>query len=68
MANTPQCDDCGRFMNRKGASWAHIYDFVGMGLDREHFRCAGCTERLGPAQSNARPHDGNMQEYQGVFA
>lgn len=68
MSNAPQCDDCGRFMNRKGSTWANIYDFAGRCLDREHFRCARCTEKLGPAQSNAKPYDGDMQHYQGQFA
>lgn len=61
-----RCDDCGRFSRAEGASMADIYDFTpgSMGLDREHFRCARCTEVLGPARSNARPHDGDMSRYE----
>jgi len=64
-----KCDCCGRFMKcADGASWAEIYDMVGMGLDHEILRCAECTQRLGPAESNARPYDGNMTPYQGVWS
>ena len=60
-----RCDDCGRFMSK--GSWADIYDFVALCCDYQHFRCARCTEKLGPALSNAKPHNGDMSPYQGVF-
>ena len=60
-----RCDDCGRFCQTDGATWAEIYDFVAMGLDHEHLRCSHCTDRLGPAQSNATPHGGDLTPYQG---
>jgi len=63
MTNLPKCDDCGRFMSSVGSS-AAIYDFASCGLDHEHFRCVPCTEKIGPVQSNARPHDGDMSPYQ----
>src|ERR1700761_8457696 len=64
-----KCGDCGKFMRlTNGASSADIYDMVGMGLDHERYRCSLCTERLGPVQSNARPHDGDMAPYQMVKA
>lgn len=63
-----QCNDCGRFMKIGGkASWAAVYDFAGMCLSHEHYRCDDCTDRLGPARSNARPADGDMSSYQGFF-
>lgn len=66
---SPKCDDCGKFMSaNKGWSWAHIYDMAGWsGLEREHYRCHACTDSKGPAQSNAKPHDGDMRPYQGMF-
>ena len=67
--NGSRCDDCGRFFRPdERATWAEIYDMIGMGLDRERHRCALCTESLGPAQSNARPHDGDLSPYQGQFS
>jgi hypothetical protein len=64
-----KCDDCGRFMRHgAGATWAHKYDFVAMECRYEHYRCAACTERLGPITSNARPHNGDMSPYQGSFS
>lgn len=62
-----RCDDCGRFASTDGASAANIYDFVAMELSHEHFRCRRCTERLGPAVSNARPWDGDLAPYQRLF-
>lgn len=60
-----KCDDCGRFMTTAGGSSADIYDFgPSPGLDHEHYRCNKCTERLGPAESNARPSNGDMSPYQ----
>ena len=65
---TIKCDDCGRFMRLDdGASTAAMYDMVGMQMSHEHFRCAGCTELLGPVQSNAKPADGNLSAYQRVY-
>lgn len=61
---TLRCDNCAKFARPNGGSFATIWDFVGMGLDHEQFRCGPCTERLGPAQSNARPADGDMSPYQ----
>lgn len=64
-----RCDDCGKFASfakGSGASSALIYDFVGMGLDHETFRCRRCTEELGPVRSNAKPWDGDMSRYEGV--
>ena len=62
-----KCHDCGKFMNPEapGSSWAHKYDLVGMCLDYMHDRCAACSEKLGPAQSNATPTNGDMSPYQG---
>ena len=62
-----KCRDCGKFMNPEapGSSWAHHYDLVGMSLDYTHDRCAACSEKLGPAQSSARPANGDMSTYQG---
>jgi phage FluMu protein Com len=68
--HTIQCDDCGKFTSvakGSGASYARIYDFVAMGLDRERIRCPKCTEHLGPVQSNARPHNCDMSSYQTVL-
>lgn len=62
-----KCDDCGRFMTtEKGASSASIYSFnpQSLGLDYEHMRCRSCSEKMGPVQSNAQPHDGDMTKYQ----
>jgi hypothetical protein len=68
MSHDVQCQVCGHFMRcDRGASWANIYEFPNGGLDREILRCSSCTEIVGEAQSNARPHDGNMSPYQGVF-
>jgi len=64
-----KCDDCGRFMRFDArASWAHKYDFVAMECVYEHYRCARCTEELGPVHSNARPYNGDMSPYEGRFA
>ena len=60
-----QCNDCGKFM--KDGTWAEIYDYVNMSLEYDHYRCRRCTEKLGPAKSNARPRDGDMSQYQGVI-
>lgn len=62
-----KCHDCGRFMGMAGgASTAAMYDMIGMQLDYEHFRCAECTKKLGPVQTNARPSDGDLSPYQSV--
>lgn len=63
-----QCNSCGRFFRygEAGSSWAHVYDMIGHGLDRELHRCRKCTEAKGAVQSNARPHDGDMRPYQGT--
>lgn len=63
-----KCDCCGRFMSPDGATWAMIYDFAAMEPKYERYHCKACTESYGPAQSNARPHDGNMGPYQGYIA
>ncbi len=64
----PQCSSCGKFMRPEApASWASIFDRVGMCLDHEAYRCGQCTVSLGPIQSNATPYDGDMSPYQGVF-
>lgn len=63
-----KCDDCGRFMSEAGSTWAEIYDFAAMCLDRTHHRCKRCTEKLGPAKSNAKPCSGDMTPYEGVNA
>lgn len=65
LFTNPKCDDCGRFTSTsKGASTADIFDFVAMGHDHTRVRCAGCTQKLGPVQSNARPANGDMSPYQ----
>ena len=52
----------------RGGSWAAIYDMATYGgLEEEIWRCQPCTDRLGPVTSNARPHDGDMRPYQGLF-
>ena len=62
-----KCNDCGRFMVLDGgASSARMYDFVAMEATHDHFRCASCTVKLGPAHSNARPHDGDMRPFESV--
>lgn len=58
-----KCTDCGRFM--RDGTWAAIFDLVAMELSHEHWRCTRCTGKLGPAQSNARPHNGDMTPYEG---
>ena len=58
FATRPNCDACGRFHGQtKGASWAMRYSGWPPTPDREVFRCAPCTARLGPleAQSGIRP-------------
>ena len=60
-----RCDDCGRFLSAP-ASWAMIYDMVACEALYEHQRCKRCHDKYGPAQSNARPHNGDMSPYQGV--
>lgn len=62
-SNRLRCSDCGSFLTRS-YSWANIYAHDG--LDYEHFRCARCTSKLGPALSNARPIDVDMTPYQGT--
>ncbi len=65
---TGKCDDCGRFMRCDDrATWADQYDFVAMECIYQHFRCARCTEAMGPVQSNARPYNGDMSPYEGKF-
>lgn len=66
MEDRWRCDDCGRFMTPDGASWAAIYDMIGLELRHEHKRCATRTAKHGPVQSNARPRDGDMSPYQGL--
>jgi hypothetical protein len=62
-----KCNDCGRFMTLSGgASTACMYDFVAMELSHKHYRCARCTAKLGPIDSNARPADGDMSPYQSI--
>lgn len=63
-----RCDDCGRFISydAPGVSWGERYDMVAMCCDYVHFRCPRCTEKFGPAFSNARPCDGDMSPYQGM--
>jgi hypothetical protein len=61
-----RCDLCGRFC--KSGTWAEIYDMSGWsGLEYEAFRCDACTEKAGPATTNARPYDGDLTGYQGRF-
>lgn len=60
-----KCDDCGRFISEP-KSWADIYDFAAYCCDHTHFRCEKCHDKLGPAESNARPHNGDMTTYQGI--
>lgn len=58
-----KCDDCGRFMS--SGTWADKFDFVAMEPDYCHYRCDRCSEKFGPAASNARPANGDMSQYQG---
>lgn len=64
-----KCDDCGRFMSFEhgGGSWGNRYDFVAMEQITTRTRCTACTKRLGPQCSNARPYDGDMRPFQGLF-
>lgn len=60
------CDVCGRFVSIEapGVSLAEIFDFVGMQPDHTRIHCPSCTSRIGPAQSNARPANGDMSPYE----
>ena len=60
-----RCNDCGRFLS--AGTWAARYDFVQYECTHEHLRCPRCTDTLGPAQSNALPHDDDMRPYEGAF-
>ena len=57
------CDTCGRFSTR--GSWAHQYDFVAMEPSHDTERCQACTDRHGPALSNARPYNDCWDPYEG---
>ena len=68
MMHKCKCSTCGRFMGWREpkSSWVEIYSGRS-GLDREYYRCQSCTEKLGPAESNAAPYDKDMSSYQEVF-
>jgi len=42
----PKCHDCGRFC--VPAAWKLVYSGYPPSPDREIYRCAACTEKLGP--------------------
>lgn len=61
------CSDCGKFMSlSNGASSAMQFDFVAMEPSYDHMRRRNCTALMGPVQSNARPHNGDMSPYQEI--
>jgi hypothetical protein len=60
------CDLCGRFVGC-GGSFAMIFDFVKMEPSHDIARCKKCTETIEPAQSNARPYNKEMSQYQWVL-
>lgn len=57
------CSSCGRFATQ--GSWAHQYDFVAMEPSHDEERCQACTDRYGPATSNARPYNNCWDQYEG---
>ena len=59
-----RCNDCGRFTNGVGATFAVIFDFGEMCPDHDHCRCADCSAKLGPARSNARPANGDTSPWE----
>lgn len=59
-----RCDTCARFCRGAGATFATQFDFVAMEAAYDAVRCAECTARLGPAKSNARPHDGDTSRWE----
>lgn len=65
MGKVPRCRICGRFCSSGTA--AVIFDLVAMEPSHDIVHCAACTEKHGPAVSNARPADGDMSAYQGSF-
>lgn len=63
-----KCSDCGKFMRLDGGSSANIYDMTAMCLSHEHYRCARCTNDIGPIRSNACPVDEEMSPYETVYS
>lgn len=59
-----RCDSCHKFASYKGATYASMFDFAAMECSFEAMRCAGCTVRLGPVKSNARPCDGDTTRWE----
>jgi hypothetical protein len=57
------CSGCGRFATQ--GSWAHQYDFVAMEPSHDTELCQHCTDKNGPAMSNARPHNNVWDRYEG---
>lgn len=62
---TMRCKTCGRFIGyNSGWSWALTFSLFE--LDCEIFRCEKCTDEYGIIQSNAKPYDDDMSQYQGI--
>ncbi len=57
------CKICGRFAT--AGTWAYQYDFVAMEPSYDSERCQPCTDKIGPALSNARPCNNVWDQYEG---
>jgi len=64
---TERCDVCGRFVNcgAPGVSWSQTWGYSMDGTPDLHdprFRCAGCTAKEGPRETNCA----HPERYSGI--